>query len=72
MGDDPLLRDLEVEVDADIELNAAGTQDYDDLGSPSEWLVDPVDAQAEAVELESLHGAIKTLEADSALDVSSG
>jgi hypothetical protein len=62
MSDDPSLRDLEAEVDADIRMNAAGTPDYDDLESPSEWLLDPVEAQEEAVELRSLHDAIEVLE----------
>jgi len=62
MSDDPFLRELEVEVDADIRLNAAGTPDDDDLGSPSEWLLDPVEAQEESVELRSLHDAIEVLE----------
>ncbi|MEU4191992.1 hypothetical protein AB0E69_08850 [Kribbella sp. NPDC026611] len=62
---DPALRDLEVEVDADIELNAEGSEPYDDLGSPDGWLLDPVEAQIEAVELESLHGAIVALEGGS-------
>ena len=62
MSDDPYLREFEVEVDADIRLNAAGTPDEDDLGSPSEWLLDPVEAQEEAVDLHSLHEAIEVLE----------
>lgn len=62
MSDDPSLQELEADVDADIRLNAAGTPDDDDLESPSEWLLDPVEAQEEAVELRSLHDAIEVLE----------
>ncbi len=76
MTDDPSLRDLEVEVDADIELNAAGAPDEDDPGSPINWLLDPVEAQEEAIELQSLRGAIEALEGDDGRDpgstVSSG
>jgi hypothetical protein len=64
MKDDPSLRALEVEVEADIELNAAGTPADGDLESPSEWLLDPVETQVEAVELQSLRGAIEALESD--------
>ncbi|MEV4262806.1 hypothetical protein [Kribbella sp. NPDC049584] len=63
-ADERYLRSLEVEVDADIELNAANTPDEDDLGSPADWLLDPVEAQEEAVELHSLHDAIAVLEGD--------
>ena len=62
MTNEQFLHDLEVEVDADIRMNAAGTPDLEDLGSPAEWLVDPVEAQEEAVDLRSLHGAIEVLE----------
>lgn len=64
MNDDPSLRDLEVEVDADIELNAEGTPDEDNPGSPIDWMLDPVEAQEEAVDLRSLRGAIEALESD--------
>ena len=63
-ADDRYLQALEVEVDADLELNAANTPADDDLGSPADWLLDPVEAQEEAVELHSLHDAIAVLEGD--------
>jgi len=63
-ADDRYLQALEVEVDADIELNAANTPAEDDLGPPADWLLDPVEAQEEAVELRSLHDAIAVLEGD--------
>jgi hypothetical protein len=76
MNNDPFLRDLEVEVEADIELNAAGTPPEGDIGSPGEWLLDPVEVQQEAVDLRSLRGAIEALEGDPRQDpgatVSSG
>lgn len=64
MTDDPYLRELEVEVEADIELNAANASSEDDPGSPADWLLDPVEVQQEAVELQSLRGAIEALEGD--------
>lgn len=69
MTNDPYLHALEAEVDADIELNAAGTQAVEDLESPSEWLLDPVEAQVEAIELQSLRGAIEALEGDPQQDL---
>jgi hypothetical protein len=72
MTDDPFLRELEVEVDADIRLNAAGTPPDDDQESPGDWLLDPVEVQAEAVELQSLRGAIEALEGDPGQDLGPG
>jgi hypothetical protein len=55
----PFLRELEVEVDADIQLNRAGTPpDGDD------WVLDPYEAQAETVDLNSLKAAIEVLEGE--------
>jgi hypothetical protein len=56
------LRELDVEVEADIQLNAAGTPP--DEESPGEWLMDPFEVQAEAADLNSLHSAIEALEED--------
>ena len=67
-SDEQYLQALEVEVDADIELNEANTPTEDDLGSPADWLLDPVEAQEEAVELHSLHDAIAVLEGDDESD----
>jgi hypothetical protein len=61
--DDPFLHGLDVEVEADLELNAAGTPPED--APPSEWLLDPYEAQAETADLNSLHSAIEALETDS-------
>ncbi|WP_410791332.1 hypothetical protein [Kribbella sp. C-35] len=61
--DDPFLRELDAEVEADIELNAAGTPPAD--APPSEWLLDPFEVQAETADLNSLHSAIEALETDS-------
>ncbi|WP_371402941.1 hypothetical protein OHA10_34250 [Kribbella sp. NBC_00662] len=61
MGTNDELRELEVEVDADIELDAAGTQSEDD---ELDWVLDPYEAQAETADLNSLRGAIQALEGD--------
>jgi hypothetical protein len=58
--DGELLQELEVEVDADIQLDAAGTPPEDD----PDWLLDPYEAQAETADLNSLKAAIEVLEAD--------
>jgi hypothetical protein len=60
--DDPFLRELDVEVEADIRMEAAATPPEDE--SPEEWLLDPFEAAAEAADLNSLHGAIEALESD--------
>jgi hypothetical protein len=74
--DDHVLRDLEIEVDADLELISASGVDDADPGPPGQWLFDPVEAEEEEVELRSLRGAIEALEADHGRDpgsaVSSG
>lgn len=63
MNSEPeFLRELDVEVEADIELNRAGTPPDDE--SPAEWLLDPYEAQAETADLNSLHSAIEALETD--------
>ncbi|MFG1911327.1 hypothetical protein [Kribbella sp. NPDC048928] len=56
------LHELDVEVEADLELNKAGTPPAGE--SPAEWLLDPYEAQAETADLNSLHGAIEALETD--------
>jgi hypothetical protein len=60
--DDPFLRKLDAEVEADIAMNAAGTPPADE--SPGEWLIDPFEVEAEAADLNSLHSAIEALEAE--------
>jgi hypothetical protein len=60
--DDPFLRELDVEVEADIRMNAAGTPPEDE--SPEEWLLDPFEVAVEATDLNSLHSAIEALESD--------
>ncbi|WP_329476421.1 hypothetical protein OG555_32780 [Kribbella sp. NBC_01484] len=62
--DDPVLRGLEVEVDADLELIAASGVDEADPGPPAGWQFDPEEVQEEEVELRSLRGAIEALETD--------
>jgi hypothetical protein len=59
-NEEPFLRQLEVEVDADIQLDAAGTPPEGD----ADWLLDPYEAQAETVDLNSLKAAIEVLEGE--------
>lgn len=59
-GEPEFLRQLDVEVEADIELNVAGTPPADE--SPADWLADPFEVEAEAADLNSLRGAIEALE----------
>ena len=54
------LRDLDVEVEEDIQLDASAVPPAEE--SPAEWLLDPYEAQAESADLNSLHGAIEALE----------
>lgn len=58
MSEPEFLHELDVEVEADLELRAAG------MPPQGEALVlDPYEAEAEAADLRSLHGAIEALEA---------
>lgn len=66
--DDPVLRGLEVEVDADLELIAASGVDDNDPGPPGQWQFDPAEVQEEEVDLRSLRGAIEALETDQGRD----
>ncbi|TDO58956.1 hypothetical protein EV651_109231 [Kribbella sp. VKM Ac-2571] len=61
MGTDDFLHELAVEVEADIELDRAGTPPDDD----ADWVLDPYEAQVEAADLNNLQGAIEALETDS-------
>ena len=61
MGKDDFLNELAVEVEADIELDRAGTPPDDE----ADWVLDPYEAQAETADLSSLHNAIEALETDS-------
>ncbi|MFF0267499.1 hypothetical protein [Kribbella sp. NPDC004536] len=54
------LRELEVEVEDDIQLDASAVPPEEE--SPAEWLLDPYEAQVESADLNSLHGAIEALE----------
>jgi hypothetical protein len=57
----PFLRKLDADVEADIELDAAGAVPDDDI---ADWVLDPYEAQVETADLNSLRGAIQALEAD--------
>ncbi|TDW83840.1 hypothetical protein EV137_6643 [Kribbella pratensis] len=60
MGKDDFLHELAVEVEADIELDRAGTPPDDE----ADGVLDPYEAQVEAADLNSLHSAIEALETD--------
>jgi hypothetical protein len=72
-NEEPRLRALELDVEADIELSVAGEESYT---SPADWSSDPGELEYEAVELRSLRGAIEALADDQGRDgespVSSG
>jgi hypothetical protein len=59
MSEQSQLSELEVEVEADIELSVDGGETYT---SPEDWSSDPGELEYEAVELRSLRGAIEALE----------
>ncbi len=61
MAKDDFLHELAVEVEADIELDKAGTPPDDQ----ADWVLDPYEAQAETADLNSLRSAIEALETDS-------
>jgi hypothetical protein len=63
-GDGDALRELEVEVEAELNL-AESSRPEEIIGVPSsEWLFDPMDAQREEVGLRSLLGAVEAMEGD--------
>jgi hypothetical protein len=71
-GEDDSLRELEIEVEADLNL-AESSRPEELIGLPSaEWLFDPMDVQREEVGLRSLLGAIEEMEGDSRDDRTSG
>ncbi|MFF0342646.1 hypothetical protein [Kribbella sp. NPDC004875] len=65
-GDERFLRELDVEVEAGIERNAEGAVPDDE--QPGEWLADPFEVEAEAADLNSLHGAIVALQGEPGAD----
>ncbi|TCC56376.1 hypothetical protein E0H73_32305 [Kribbella pittospori] len=62
--DDPVLDELEVEVEADLDLIVKSRGDDTDPEPPSQWLVDPEEVQLEETDLGSLLGAVETLKGD--------
>ena len=60
-GDGEFLRELEVEVEEELDL-AESTRPEEITGPSAEWLFDPVDAQREEIGLRSLLGAIEAVE----------
>jgi hypothetical protein len=62
-GDGEFLRELEVEVEEELDL--AESARAEEITEPSsEWLFDPVDAQREEIGLRSLLGAIEAVEGE--------
>jgi hypothetical protein len=57
--DNRFLHDLEVEVEADLDLVAATDEP---TGPPSEWQFDPTDVEREEAGLRNLLGAVEALE----------
>jgi hypothetical protein len=63
-GDGDALRELEVEVEAELNL-AEASRPEEIIGVPSsEWPFDPMDVQREEVGLRSLLGAVEAMEGD--------
>jgi hypothetical protein len=62
-GDGEFLRELEVEVEEELDL-AEAARPEEITGPSSEWLFDPVDAEREEIGLRSLLGAIEAVEGD--------
>lgn len=67
-GDDTFLYELEVEVRAEL-IVAEGGGSAEEAVAPIEqpieqWLVDPLDAEREAIMLRSMLGAVEALERD--------
>lgn len=57
--DKPFLHELEVEVEADLDLVASAGEP---TGSPAEWQYDPTDIEREEAGLRNLLGAVEALE----------
>jgi hypothetical protein len=71
-GGDDSLHELEIEVEAELNL-AESSRPEEVIGLPSsEWLFDPTDVQREEAGLRSLLGAIEEMEGDSQHDRTSG
>ena len=71
-GEGDSLRELEIEVEAELNL-AESSRPEEVIGSPSaEWLFDPMDVQREEAGLRSLLGALEAMEGDSRHDPTSG
>jgi hypothetical protein len=63
-GDSDFLRELELEVEAELNL-AESSRPEEIIGLPStEWPFDPMDAQREEIGLRSLLGAVEAMEGD--------
>ncbi|TCC49109.1 hypothetical protein E0H75_21485 [Kribbella capetownensis] len=61
---DPLLDELVVAIEADLELIVNSRADDADPGTPDQWLDDPEEVQVEETDLRSLLSAAEALEPD--------
>ena len=67
-GDGDALRELEVEVKAELNLAESSRPEEIIEVSSSEWLFDPMDVQREEAGLRSLLGAVEAMEGDDRRD----
>jgi hypothetical protein len=58
----PLLDELAIEVEADLQLIANSRVDGADPGTPDHWLDDPEEVQVEEIDFRSLQTAVESLE----------
>jgi hypothetical protein len=61
MSEPEFLRDLEIEVEADLTIVESGA---DEQGSAAEWMFDPADVEREEAGFRNLLGAVQALEGD--------
>ncbi|TCO43643.1 hypothetical protein EV646_112220 [Kribbella antiqua] len=62
MTSDDFLRELEVEVEADLTLAESSSPEQDVVLPVEEWRYDPTDVQREEAGLQNLLGAVQAME----------
>jgi hypothetical protein len=62
MTSDDFLRELEVEVEADLTLAESSSPEQDAVLPVEEWQYDPTDVQREEAGLQNLLGAVHAME----------
>jgi hypothetical protein len=62
MTSDDFLRELEVDVEADLTLAESSSPDQDAVLPVAEWQYDPTDVQREEAGLQNLLGAVRAME----------